>query len=182
MKIAFRLVLLAALIGGGVWLWMYFHPSPQEAIRRRLADVAREVSFDGKEGMVARAAHSQKLASYFGREVSLMIDLPEVSSHEGISREDVAQLALMLRSSPYFRSLKVQCLDPVITLGVDKKSAIVELTIRAETVGDKYLVVQEMKFTMKEVDGEWLILRVDTVKTLNRAPSTPRAPKGPALV
>jgi hypothetical protein len=74
----------------------------------------------------------------------------------------------------------VQCLDPVVTLGADRKSAIVELTIRAETAGDKYLVVQEMKFTMREVEGEWLILRVDTVKTLNRAP-TPRNSKIPVL-
>lgn len=181
MKIIFRILLLAALIGGGVWLWMFFHPGPEEAIRRRLADVAREVSFSDKEGMVARAAHAQKLASYFGREIALMIDLPELSSHEGMSREEIAQLALALRSSPYFRSLQVQCLDPVITLGADKQSAVVELTIRAETVGDKYLVVQEMKFTMKQVDGQWLILRVDTVKTLNRAP-TPRWGNTPALV
>lgn len=181
MKIAFRIVLMAAFIGGGVWLWMYFHPGPEEAIRRRLTDVAREVSFSGKEGMVARAAHSQKLAGYFGREVALMIDLPELSAREAISRDEIAQLALMLRSSPYFNSLKVQCLDPVVTLGADRKSAIVELTLHAETAGDKYRVVQEMKFTMKEVDGEWLILRVDTVKTLNQAP-TPRPLKTPALV
>jgi hypothetical protein len=180
MKITLRVLLLAGLIGGAVWLWMYFHPGPEEAIRRRLADVARQLSFSGKEGMVAKAAHSQKLASYFGREVALMIDLPELSSHEGMSRDEIAQLALVLRSSPYFNSLKVQCLDPVVTLGADRKSAMVELTIRAETAGDKYLVVQEMKFTMKEVDGEWLILRVDTVKTLNRAP-TPHSRETPAL-
>jgi hypothetical protein len=180
MKIAVRVLVLAVLIGGGVWLWMYFYPGPEEAIRRRLADVAREVSFSGREGMVARATHAQKLASYFGREVALMIDLPEISSHEGMSRDEIAQLALMLRSSPYFNSLKVQCLDPVITLGADRKSAIVEVTIRAETAGDKYLVVQEMKFTMREVEGEWLILRVDTVKTLNRAP-TSRNSKIPVL-
>jgi len=174
MKIVLRLVLLALVIGAGVWLWIYFHPGPEEAIRRRLAEVAKEVSFSEREGMVARAAHAQKLASFFAREVSLQIDLPEVSSHEGMSREEIAQLALVLRSSTYFRSLKVQCLDPVITLGADRKSAIVELTLRAETVGDKYLIVQEMKFTMKEVDGEWLILRVETVKTLNRAPTPPR--------
>jgi hypothetical protein len=174
MKIVFRLGLLAVLIGAGVWVWLYFHPGPEEAIRRRLAEVAAEVSFAGREGLVVRAPHAQKLAGCFAREVSLQIDLPELSSHEGMSREEIAQLALVLRSSPYFRSLKVQCLDPVITLGGDRKSAIVELTLRAETVGDKYLVVQEMKFTMREVDGQWLILRVETVKTLNRAPVPPR--------
>lgn len=181
MKITLRVVLLAVLIIGGIWVWRYFNPGPEEAIRRRLNDVAREVSFTGKEGMVARELHAQKLAGYFGRQVSLMIDLPEISSQEGISRDEIAQLARALRASPYFRSLKVQCLDPVITLGADRQSAIVELTLRAETVGDKYLVVQEMRFTMKEIEGEWLILRVETVKTLNRAPS-PRQPEIPALV
>ncbi len=181
MKIVIRILLLAAVIGGGVWLWIYFNPSPEKAIRRRLVDLAREVSFTGQEGMVAKALHAQKFAGFFGREVSLMIDLPEVSSQEGMTRDEIERLALMLRSSPYFNSLKVQFLDPVITLGADRKSAIVELTIRAETAGDKYLVVQEMKFTMKEVDGDWLILRVDTVKTLNRAP-TPRRADTPALV
>ena len=180
MKIAIRVALLAALIGGGIWVWMYFHPSPEEAIRRRLAQLAEEVSFKSDEGMVAKAMHAQKLAGFFAREVSLTIDLPEISSHESMSRDEINKFALALRSSPYFRSLKVQCLDPVITLGADRKSAIVELTIRAETAGDKYLVVQEMKFAMKEVDGEWLILRVETVKTLNRAP-TPRRSDDPAL-
>jgi len=180
MKLVFRLTLLAISIGAGVWLWVYFHPGPEEAIRRRLADIAEEVSFSEREGVVARTARAQSLAGYFAREVSLQIDLPELTSHEGMSRDEIAQLALVLRSSPYFRSLKVQILDPVIMLGGDRKSAVVDLTLRAETVGDKYLVVQEMKFTMREVDGEWLILRVETVKTLNQAPP-PRGRETPAL-
>ena len=180
MKMTLRVLLLAALLAGGIWLWLYFHPGPEKAIRRRLAEVAEEVSFQSGEGMVAKALHAQKLAGFFAPEVSLMIDLPEISSHEGMSRDEISKFALALRSTSYFRSLKVQCLDPVITLGADKKSATVELTIRAETAGDKYLVVQEMRFTMKEVEGDWLILRVETVKTLNRAP-TPRRPESPAL-
>jgi len=181
MRILFRVLLLAGLLGAGIWLWMYLHPGPEAAIRRRLDDVATEFSFSGDEGMLARAAQAQKLAGYFGRELSVTVDLPGLSSYETMSRDEIAQLALGLRSSPRLRSLKVQCLDPVITLGADHKSAIVELTIRAESAGDKYLVVQEMRFMMKEVDGEWLILRVDTVKTLNRAP-TPRLGNTPALV
>jgi hypothetical protein len=180
MKLVFRLTLLAISIGAGVWLWVYFHPGPEETIRRRLADIAEEVSFSEREGVVARTARAQSLAGYFAREVSLQIDLPELTSHEGMSRDEIAQLALVLRSSPYFRSLKVQILDPVIMLGGDRKSAVVDLTLRAETVGDKYLVVQEMKFTMREVDGEWLILRVETVKTLNQAPP-PRGRETPAF-
>jgi hypothetical protein len=43
------------------------------------------------------------------------------------------------------------------------------------------MVVQEIKFTMKEVEGEWLVLRVDTIKTLNRAPPRPGARELPML-
>ena len=86
--------------------------------------------------------------------------------------------ALGLRTM--FRSFKVQLLDPNITVGADQKSAIVDLTLRAETPGDQYLVVQEIKCTLRQVDGEWIILRVDTVRTLNRAP-TPRSREAPAL-
>jgi hypothetical protein len=33
--------------------------------------------------------------------------------------------------------------------------------------------VQEMKFTMKEVEGAWLIVRVETVRTLNQRLAPP---------
>ena len=41
MKIAFRVVLLAALAALGVWLWTILFPSPQKIIRQRLEAVAR---------------------------------------------------------------------------------------------------------------------------------------------
>jgi hypothetical protein len=79
-----------------------------------------------------------------------------------------------------FRSFKVQLLDPNITVGGDQKSASVDLTLRVETPGDQYLIVQEIKCTLRQLDGEWIILRVDTVKTLNRAP-TRRSTETPIL-
>ena len=36
MKIVFRLILLAALIALGVWLWFVLFPSPEKIIRQRL--------------------------------------------------------------------------------------------------------------------------------------------------
>ena len=171
MKIALRVISVLLVIALGIWLWRYFHPSPQEAIRRRLADVARAASFEEPGGMIARAAKAQKLASYFAPEVSIVVDLPGQSRHEAASRDEIMRHAIGLRS--VFRSFKVQLLDPNITVGGDQKSASVDLTLRVETPGDQYLIVQEIKCTLRQVDGEWIILRVETVKTLNRAP-TPR--------
>jgi hypothetical protein len=178
MKLALRVVLFLVVFALGVWLWRYFHPSPQEAIRRRLADVARAASYTEPGGMIGRAARAQKLAGYFAPEIAIRIDLPNQSSHEAASREEIMQTALRLRS--VFQSFKVQLLDPNITVGADQKSAIVDLTLRAETPGDQFLVVQEIKCTLRQVDGEWIILRVDTVRTLNRAP-TPRSREAPTL-
>lgn len=166
------------VIALSIWLWRYFHPTPQEAIRRRLADVARAASYTEPGGLIARAAKAQKLAGYFAPEVAIRIDLPDQSRHEAASRDEIMGITMRLRT--FFRSFKVQLLDPNITVGADQRSAIVDLTLRAETPGDQYLIVQEIKCTMRQVGGEWIILRVDTVKTLNRAP-TPRSRGTPVL-
>jgi hypothetical protein len=164
MKNATRIAVLAVLAGLGVWLWVYLHPSPEVAIRRRLAEVARTVSFSGKEDMISRAAHAQQFADYFGREVTLHIELPERTQHEAASRDEIAKTYLWLRWN--FRTFKVDFLDPNITLGSDKKTATLDVTVRAATTSEKYFIVQELRLTMRETDGEWLILRVETVKTL----------------
>jgi hypothetical protein len=178
MKLAGRIVLVVVVVALGLWLWRYFHPTPQEAIRRRLADLARAASYTEPGGLIARTAKAQRLAGYFAPEVAVRIDLPDQSRHEAASRDEIMRIAMALPT--WFRSFKVAILDPNILLGADQKSASVDLTLRAETPGDQYLIVQEIKCTLRQVDGEWLILRVDTVRTLNRAP-TPRARETPAL-
>lgn len=165
MKNVIRGVILAGLIGLGVWLWIYYHPTPEVAIKRRLAEVAKTVSFAGKDGMITQAARSQKFADFFGKEVTIHIDLPEGTQHEAASRDEIARTYLWLRMN--FRVFKVDFLDPNITLGPDRKSAIVEVTVRAATSSEKYFIVQELRLTLREVDGEWLILRVETIKTLS---------------
>ena len=169
MKLALRIILIVAVVALGLWLWRYFHPTPQEAIRRRLADVARTASYKEPGGLIARAANAQKLANYFAPEIAIRIDLPDQSRHEAASRDEIMQRALAMRT--WFQSFKVEILDPNIMVGADQKSAVVDLTLRAEAGGDQFMIVQEMKFTLRQVEGEWIIFRVETVKTLNRAPT-----------
>jgi hypothetical protein len=161
MKWTLRIALLALLLGLGAWLWFYLHPSPQEAIRRQLNGLAEAASFEAGEGLIGRASASQRVAGYFATEVTMNIE---------ISRVEIAEQALYLRMQKGIRSFKVKILDPVITMGADNKSAIVEVTLHAETEGEKHLIVQEMKFMMRAVEDDWLILRMETVRTLNRAP------------
>jgi hypothetical protein len=55
-----------------------------------------------------------------------------------------------------------------VALAADKQSATVDLTARARVGGEPDSYVQEMKFVLKKTDGHWLIVRVETVKTLSR--------------
>lgn len=170
MKWIIRAVVLSLLIGVGVWLWMHFHPSPQEAIRRQLAGLAEAASFKSPEGMVAGVAAANKFAGFFARDVQMSIE-PRGLFEEETTRQEIAQLVAGFRTRAGIRSFEVKLLDPVITLGANGDSAVVEVTANAETAGERHLIVQELKLTLKLVEKDWLIVRVETVRTLNQAPS-----------
>lgn len=170
MKTLLRLLVLAGLLGAGIWLWLHFHPSPEQAIRRQLKQLGQAASFDSSEGLLARGLAVQNVAGFFGPEIHMVIE-PRGLFEAETSREDLAQRVALFRSLPGIRSFKVQILDPVITLSPDKKSAVVELTVNAETAGERHLFIQELKLTLKEIEGEWLIVGVETVRTLNQSPA-----------
>ena len=75
------------------------------------------------------------------------------------------QAALGARSA--LSGLKVQFPDINITVAPDKQSAVADLTVEANVAGERDPIVQEMKFTLQKTDGEWLITRVETVRTLS---------------
>ncbi len=168
MKLAIRLALLAIAIGLGTWLWIYLHPTPLEAVRRQLVALAKCATLEKREGNISAGLRANEFSEFFGRDVALNME-PHAIFPDSIERSEIAKVMLTIRTT--YRSLDVKILDPVITVGADQKSAIVELTVNVAGDGDRHLLVQEMKFTMKEVDGNWLIIRVETVRTLNRAPN-----------
>ncbi len=64
-----------------------------------------------------------------------------------------------------------------LTIGPDKQSAVADFTVEARAGGDPDLIVQEMKFTLRKIDGQWLITRVETIRTLSILNlELPRAP------
>ncbi|MGC3959791.1 MAG: hypothetical protein QM813_18265 [Verrucomicrobiota bacterium] len=166
MKLIVRVFVFAGLVGTGIWLWLYFHPSPQEAIRRQLDQLAAAACFDGPENVVVTGVAASKVASFFANEVRMNIE-PRGFFEEDATRSDIAQFCAALRARAGIRSLQVKFFDPIITLSTNNESAEVELTVNAETAGERHLLVQELKLTLKFVDKKWLIVRVETVKTLN---------------
>ena len=65
MKIVFRLILLAALLALGVWLWFVLFPSPEKIIRQRLTELARTASFSSGESDLAQARRRAKSGRLF---------------------------------------------------------------------------------------------------------------------
>ena len=94
MKMVLRLVLLAALIAAGVWLWTILFPSPEKIIRQRLAQAASEVSFKSGENPVVSAARAETFAGFFSTNVEVNISLPEHGRHNFVGRDEITQTAM----------------------------------------------------------------------------------------
>jgi hypothetical protein len=165
MKIAVRLALLAAAIAAGVWLWTVFFPSPEKIIRARLAQLAGDASFNSGEGTLVVLNKTEKLAGLFSTNVEVNLDVPGRFQHSFASRGEIALAAAAARSE--VSGLKVEFLDANVVVGADKLSATADLTVKAQAAGDKDFIVQEMKFTFQKIGGDWLITRVETVRTLS---------------
>ncbi len=69
----------------------------------------------------------------------------------------------------HVNGVKIEFVDIVVKLDPDKQSATVDLTGKATMSGEHDFSVQEFKFLLKKVGRDWLIYRVETVKTLSRA-------------
>ena len=166
MKIILRLVLLAAFIAAGIWLWAILFPSPEQVVRKRLVQAAAEASFNSGENPLVIAARSETLAGYFSTNVEIHINAPEYERPlELFGRDEITQVAAGVRL--HLSSLKVEFPDVSVTVAPDKLSAVADVAVKVQAAGQKDFDVQEMKFTFQKIGGDWLITRVETV----RAPS-----------
>ena len=92
------------------------------------------------------------------------MDIPGRSIQTFNGHEDLQQVALGARSM--LNSLKVDFVDVVVTVAPDKLGAVADLTATASLPGEKIPEVQELEVHFKKMDRDWLIQRVDFVKTL----------------
>jgi hypothetical protein len=165
MKVIYRLVLLVVFIAAGVWLWTILFPSPEKIVRKRLAQVAAEASFNSGESPLVIAARSENLASRFSTNAEININVPEYGGRrlELVGRAEITQAAAQARMMN-LRSLKVEFPDVSVTVATDKQSAVADVAVKVQAAGEKDFNVQEMKFTFQKIGGDWLIMRVETVR------------------
>ncbi|MBC8000956.1 MAG: nuclear transport factor 2 family protein [Opitutaceae bacterium] len=159
-----RILLVAAIAGLGLVVWFKFFPGDEKVIRKQLEKVARLASFSADEAPLTRLGNAKELANSFTPDVRIEINLQGLREQSIEGRDRVFEMGMAARGAG--PGAKVELIDPVVDFPGSRDSAIVGLTLKVQVSGQPDLGVQEMRLTMKKLSGEWLIQRVETVKTL----------------
>jgi hypothetical protein len=160
-----RFILLAALVALGFWGWHFWFPSPEQVIRRSLAELARNASFSSNETPLAKLYNAQALGKFFTADVQITFDAPGASGSTVSGRDQLLERAMGARSA--ISGLKVEFPDIAVTIGPEKESAIVDITAKARVEGERDSYLQELRVTFRKSGRQWLIRKVETVKTLS---------------
>jgi hypothetical protein len=165
LKIALRIAGLAILAGVGFWLWTVFFPSPEQAVLKRIAALSATATMGANEGAIVRASKVSSLIGFFSTDAEINYDIPGVGAGSWSGRDEIRESA----AGGFSRAaaLSVQFMDVIVRVGADRQSAEVSCTARVNTGDSKDLGIQELRFQFKKFDRDWLITRVETVKTLH---------------
>lgn len=165
MKIALRILFLAAVIVAAVWLWTILFPSPEKMIRSRLSEVARDASFQPDQNPLVIANNAEKLAACFSTNVEVKLNMPNHEEHTFSGREEIMQAAAAAHSE--LRNLKVELLDVTVSVSADRQSGAASATVKVNGSRDNDEILQPMKFTFQKHGRDWLITRVETLRPLS---------------
>lgn len=144
--------------------WGYLFPGPEKIIRKRTMEVAHLASFGPNEAPLAKLSNTQQLLSLFAPDVTVVMDVPNRHQFTLAGRQELQQALMPLRTQ--ISSMTVEFLDVHVAVASDKNSASVSLTAKAQIGGDREPYIQELLITFGNVSGDWLLTRLETVKTL----------------
>ena len=165
MKIAFRIFMAAVVAGLGFWLWLILFPSPEKQVLKKISNLAETATFRADDGSFVSAGKVSNLIGYFSTDAQIIMDVSGVGHGSLNGRDEIRETAA--GTFMRMKSLDVKFLDAQAKIGVDKQSAEVNCTAEVRAGENKDLGVQELRFELRKIDGNWLITRVESVKTLN---------------
>lgn len=167
MKVIVRLIAIVLLAAVGVWLWTIFFPSPEKIIRKQLTKLAADVSFSKNDGSLAKLAGfagASSVGDFFTTNVEVSVQIPGEEQHSLAGRDEITQTAMLARQR--VASLAVKFTDINVTVAPDKQSAMADVTVEVKVAGETDDFVQEAKVSFEKLDRQWLIDRVETVRTI----------------
>jgi ketosteroid isomerase-like protein len=160
-----RIAGVGLLAGLAIWGWRVLFPGAEAVIRKQLYEMARTASFGPSEGPLAKVNNAQRLTSFFSPDLKINVDVPGQARHTFNGREELLRASMSARSG--VDSLHVEFPGMVVRVGPDATTAVAELTARGRIGGGEEFV-QELRLTLKKNGRQWLITRVETVKTLSK--------------
>jgi len=163
-KIAGRLILVVILAALGFWLYTVFFPNLEKVVLKRVASLAKTVTVTPNDGNITRAAKVSSIISYFSTDAEIHVEGPEIGNKSITGRDEIREIAAGGMAN--VSSLSVQFDDATAHIGADKQSAEVDCTARVSVKDSKDFGIQELHIQLKKIDGDWLITKVETVKTL----------------
>ena len=164
MKSAFRLALIAASAALGFWLWTIVFPSPEKIILKKISNLAATATINPGDGNLTRASKATSLVNQFANDAEIIFDVPGVGARTLSGREEIRETAL--GGFTQLTSFKVKFFDAAARVGADKQTAEATCTARVSVGDSKDFGIQELRFQLKKIDGDWRITRAETVKTL----------------
>ena len=156
---------LAAVAIALAWLTLS-RPTDEDRVRRVIEGMARDASFTGHEGNLARIAKVESITSAFTEDAELHLDqvLPIEASLSG--REAIK--GMLMAGAPQVRSVEVKVHDVQVTLEDDDKARAI-LTASARNGGSKgEFNAQEFEFRLVRREGSWRVRRIDAVLGFRR--------------
>lgn len=165
-KLFFRLVMLGILAIGIWWGWRYYFTGEEARIRSMLAELSDVASVPGKENAFQTLASANGIQNHLLPEIIVNVDIPEMGHREFSERAELMQAYMAARTM--MPGLKVELLDPQIKVAPDKRSASVEVTLKATQPGKKDLLAQEIQMTLRKPEKAWRVAKVETVQVLRK--------------
>jgi hypothetical protein len=160
--LAFFLALLLA--AAGVLLYRHFFPPHEQRIRQTLKQAAATVSFGADTGNLARLAAINRLTSFFTPDIEILVEMPGSISRRVVGRDEVREVTAGTRAA--VRALEVRLRDIAVELDEDRLSARAHVVVDVRIDGDPSPWISEFKLTMAHFEGEWLIRKIEPVRTL----------------
>jgi hypothetical protein len=164
MKLALRIALLAGIAALGFWLWTVLFPSPEKIVLRKISALAATATINSGDGAITRATKVSSVIGYFSTDAEINFDVSGVGARSLSGRDEIREAAAAGFAS--VTSLKVQFQDATAHVGPDRQTAEVSCTAHVTAGDNKDTGIQELHFQFRKIDGDWLITKVETVKTL----------------
>lgn len=159
-----RALLVGILAALGYWLWTVFFPNPEKLIRARIQEIAKLASFASNEGSLAKISNAQKLSSYVAENVEIHVEFQRRTDSVYTGRDEILKACVAARNMA--TALSVEFPDIEIVVHPGEQSATAEVTMRAQLHGERDYIIQELKIDFVKIEGDWLITRAETVRTL----------------